>query len=382
MITGNDFLEQCNEFGFKFFTGTPCSYLKPLINSVIESDIVNFLPSTNEGDAVGIASGVSLAGEKAVVIFQNSGLGNAVNPLTSLSYTFQVPFLGIVTLRGEPGGTSDEPQHELMGQITTKLLETMQVKWAYFPREKTEISKAIQEADYFMTKSKMPFFFVMRKGDVEARPLTKDQESPEVKTPFQYLVKEKLQGVTSRTDALKVLSELYKDLPIIATTGKSGRELFEIGDYSNQIYMVGSMGCAPVLGLGISEVKKDKPVCVIDGDGALMMRLGTMCTLGLKSKGKLFHVLLDNGVHDSTGGQATYSSGINFAEIAKATGYQNILATDDSYEFEDFVKSNMNKPELSFVHFKIKSGSPKNLGRPTLKPFEVAKRFKSFLKGL
>jgi phosphonopyruvate decarboxylase len=382
MITGNDFLEQCNEFGFRFFTGTPCSYLKPLINSVIESDLVEFLPATNEGDAVGIASGVSLAGEKSVVIFQNSGLGNAVNPLTSLSYTFQVPFLGIVTLRGEPGGPSDEPQHELMGQITTELLETMQVKWAYFPREKSEIVKAIKEADAFMTEKKMPFFFVMRKGDVEAYPLTKSQDEPRIQPPTLYQVKENLIGETSRTDALKVLSELYKDLPLIATTGKSGRELFEIGDYSNQIYMVGSMGCASVLGLGVSEVKKDKPVCVVDGDGALMMRLGTMCTLGLKSQGKLFHILLDNGVHDSTGGQATFSSGVNFAEIAKATGYQNILATDDCSEFESFVKNNMNKKELSFVHFKIKPGSPKDLGRPTIKPFEVADRFKTFLKGL
>jgi phosphonopyruvate decarboxylase len=382
MITGNDFLEQCNEFGYRFFTGTPCSYLKPLINSVIESDIVNFLPAANEGDAVAIASGVSLAGEKSVVIFQNSGLGNAVNPITSLSYTFQIPFLGIVTLRGEPGGANDEPQHELMGQVTTELLETMQVKWAYFPRDKNEIAQAIRAADQHMLDKKMPFFFVMRKGDVEPYPLTKSQARPQVQAPIQYKIKDNLIGEVTRTVALKVLSDLYKDLPLIATTGKSGRELFEIGDYSNQIYMVGSMGCASVLGLGVSEVKKEKPVCVVDGDGALMMRLSTMCTLGLKSQGKLFHVLLDNGVHDSTGGQATFSSGINFAEIAKATGYKNILATDDKNEFENFVKENMNKSELSFVHFKIKPGSPSNLGRPTIKPFEVADRFKTFLKGL
>jgi phosphonopyruvate decarboxylase len=382
MIKGNDFLEQCNEFGFKFFTGTPCSYLKPLINSVIESDIVDFLPATNEGDAVGIASGVSLAGEKAVVIFQNSGLGNAVNPITSLSYTFKVPFLGIVTLRGEPGGPSDEPQHELMGQITTEMLETMQVKWSYFPCEKSEIIQALKDADDFMTEKKMPFFFVMRKGDVEAYPLTKAQNTPTVQAPGQYAVKKNLVAESTRTEALQILSSLYKDLPLIATTGKSGRELFEIGDYSNQIYMVGSMGCASVLGLGVSEVKRNKPVCVVDGDGALMMRLGTMCTLGLKSQGKLFHILLDNEVHDSTGGQSTLSSGINFAEIAKATGYKNILATDDKSEFETFIKSNMDKSELSFVHFKIKPGSPKDLGRPTIKPFQVAERFKDFLREL
>ena len=189
MITGNEFLEQCHEFGFKFFTGTPCSYLKPLINSVIESDHVTFLEAANEGDAVAIACGASLTNNKAVVIFQNSGLGNAVNPLTSLSYTFQIPFLGITTLRGEPGGPSDEPQHELMGQITTELLDTMKIPWAFFPREKTEITAAIKLASETMADKKTPYFFVMRKGDVEAYPLTQAQPEPSIKEPTAYKVK-------------------------------------------------------------------------------------------------------------------------------------------------------------------------------------------------
>ncbi len=382
MVNGNDFLGLCHEFGYHFFTGTPCSYLKPLINSVIESPLVKFLPAANEGDAIAIASGVSLAGEKSVVIFQNSGLGNAVNSLTSLSYTFQIPFLGIVTLRGEVGGAADEPQHELMGQITTELLETMRVPWAYFPQEKSKIADAIKMADQTMQEKKMPFFFVMRKGDVEDFSLQKKQEDPGLSSPLIYEVKKDLRGVASRTEALKVISRLYKKLPIIATTGKSGRELFEIGDYENQIYMVGSMGCVSVLGLGISEVKKDQPVCAVDGDGALMMRLSTMCTVGLKSKGRLFHILLDNGVHDSTGGQATLSSGIHFAAIAKATGYKNILATDDLVKFESFIQNHMNEIGPSFIHFKIRPGSPSDLGRPTIKPHDVAIRFKSFLQEL
>lgn len=382
MITGNEFLEQCHEFGFKFFTGTPCSYLKPLINSVIESDHVTFLEAANEGDAVAIACGASLTGNKSVVIFQNSGLGNAVNPLTSLSYTFKIPFLGIVTLRGEPGGPKDEPQHELMGQVTTEMLDTMKVSWAYFPREKDEIAEAIKNASDVMAETQMPFFFVMRKGDVEAYPLTKAQEEPKIKEPSNYTVKKNLQAEVTRTDALKTVASAFANYPVIATTGKSGRELFEIGDKENQIYMVGSMGCAPVMGLGISEMKPDTPTCVIDGDGALMMRLSTMCTLGLKSQGKLFHILLDNGVHDSTGGQATLSSGINFAEVAKACGYNNILATDNLNEMEEFIAKHKDEKTLNFVHFKIKPGSPKDLGRPTVKPFEVADRFREFLINL
>src|SRR6218665_883159 len=125
MITADKFLNPARELGFNFFTGTPCSYLKPFINYVIDTDGFDFYDSVNEGDAIAIAAGATIGGKRAVVMFQNSGLGNAVNPITSLTYTFNIPVMIITTLRGEVGGPADEPQHELMGQITTQMLETM-----------------------------------------------------------------------------------------------------------------------------------------------------------------------------------------------------------------------------------------------------------------
>ena len=133
MIRAQDFLHACLDRGFSFYTGTPCSYLKPIINYVIDNKEFSFINATNEGDAVALACGAVMAGKRSVVMFQNSGLGNAVNPLTSLNYTFRIPVLLIVTLRGETGGPKDEPQHELMGEITTALLESMRIGWSYFP---------------------------------------------------------------------------------------------------------------------------------------------------------------------------------------------------------------------------------------------------------
>ena len=180
MIKANEFLDQCLERGFNFFTGTPCSYLKPLINYVIDHKEFNFIDATNEGDAVAIASGVTIAGGRSVVMFQNSGLGNAVNPLTSLAYIFRVPLLLIVTHRGEPGGEKDEPQHELMGTITIKMLETMQISWAHFPNQVNEIEKVLNTADEYLKRENKPFALVMSKKDVESYSL----QSSKVKQSF------------------------------------------------------------------------------------------------------------------------------------------------------------------------------------------------------
>jgi phosphonopyruvate decarboxylase len=174
MITADKFLTPARELGFNFFTGTPCSYLKPFINYVIDQDGFDFIDSVNEGDAVAIAAGACVAGKRAVVMFQNSGLGNAVNPLTSLTYTFNLPIMVITTLRGEPGGAADEPQHELMGQITIAMLETMKMKWGYFPQTDEEVMPALKVADDYMKTHNQPFVFVMRKDDIAEYKLQKN----------------------------------------------------------------------------------------------------------------------------------------------------------------------------------------------------------------
>ncbi len=156
MISPKSFVEAAKTAGFKLYTGVPCSYLKPFINYVIDSDDLAYVGAANEGDAVAIASGAEIAGKHAVVMFQNSGFGNAVNPITSLNAIFKIPVLVIATLRGEPGGPHDEPQHELMGEITTGLFDLMKVPWEYFPTEESQIAGCLERALAHMTRARTP----------------------------------------------------------------------------------------------------------------------------------------------------------------------------------------------------------------------------------
>ncbi len=384
MITADKFLTPAREIGFNFFTGTPCSYLKPFINYVIDTDGFDFFDSVNEGDAVAIAAGATVAGKRAVVMFQNSGLGNAVNPITSLTYTFNLPIMIITTLRGEPGGPSDEPQHELMGQITIQMLETMKLKWAYFPQTENEVAPALKLADEYMKKTSQPFVFVMRKDDIAEYKLQK-KSAPSTKTfsiKHQDNFELDYQNRVMRTPVLEsIQNDLGDDVAIVATTGKTGRELYEVGDKKNQFYMVGSMGCALAFGFGLAVNKPNLKVLVIDGDGALLMRTGSMATVGAYKPKNLIHLLIDNEVHDSTGGQGTVTGGVSFGAIAQGFGYPNISSTDKIEMLSETLKTIKTKNEGPyFIHMKTKKGSPEKLGRPKVTPAEVAIRFSNFVQ--
>ena len=356
MISADKFLTPARELGFNFFTGTPCSYLKPFINYVIDTDGFEFIDSVNEGEAVAIAAGATIAGKRAVVMFQNSGLGNAVNPLTSLTYTFNLPVMVITTLRGEPGGAHDEPQHELMGQITTAMLETMRLKWAFFPQRKDDVSDwKLQKKPAVSQKS-----FSVAHTDL-----------------FNLDYKER----TTRTPVLEVIQEqLGQEVAVIATTGKTGRELYEVGDLKNQFYMVGSMGCALAFGLGIALSKPNLKVVVIDGDGALLMRTGTMATVGAYRPKNLVHVLIDNEAHDSTGGQGTVTGGISFGAVARGFGYEQVYSTDQLEAFGNILNNVKDANASTFIHLKTQKGSPEKLGRPKVTPAEVSVRFAQFVQ--
>ena len=381
MIHSSTFLDKCKERGYTLFTGTPCSYLKPFINYVIDDNELEFVETTNEGDAVALACGSWLGGRDSVVMFQNSGLGNAVNPLTSLSYIMKIPFLGITTLRGEPGGDKDEPQHALMGSITTDLLDLMKVPWAYFPTDSDEIEEKLSSAQAHI-RERTPFFFVMRKNSVQSYELKSTDEGRRVMhydSPIHRMASGSMN--VSRTDALKSIKKVFgTDNILVATTGKTGRELFEIEDVFNQLYMVGSMGCALPIGLGLGKTRYKKMICVIDGDGAALMRLGNMALAGQMQPENLVHVLLDNGVHDSTGGQKTFSEASDFCSIAQACGYREIFEVDTIQDFEQAVDSIINGSRFGFIRFLIAPGSPKNLGRPGIGPDEVALRLRTHIE--
>jgi len=373
MIEASQFIESARDAGFGLYTGVPCSYLKPFINYVIDSDQLRYVGAANEGDAIAIAAGADLAGLRSVVMFQNSGLGNTVNPLTSLNYSFRIPSLIIPTLRGEPGGAHDEPQHELMGAITTDLLDLMKVRWEYFPVEVDEIEPALKRAVAHMDKEHLPYALVMRKGSVAPTPLN---AQPVERVPELYSGSVATASATRR-DVLRAIQSAAPDAILIATTGYTGRELYACDDRPNQLYMVGSMGCAISMGLGIALAQPDRKVVVLDGDGAALMRLGAQSIVGYERPANLVHVLLDNAIHESTGGQATVARSVNFCAIAAASGYPEVVSIADPAEIGATVNAATDGP--LFLHAPTLPGVPDDLPRPTVSPAEVAVRLREYL---
>jgi phosphonopyruvate decarboxylase len=379
MIQASAFIEHVKSLGYTQYAGVPCSYLKPFINYVIGDQSLNYIGATSEGEAVGITMGAYLGGRKTVTMCQNSGLGNMVNPLTSLNYPFQVPTLLITTWRGEPG-RPDEPQHVLMGQITHQLLETMQIPWLPFPNEESKIADVMAQAEASMTERKLPFALVMSEGSVDECDL-KEQPQPErVQTEVKQQLKLQTPQRMIRTEALQaILESLQGNEAVIATTGKTGRELFTIADRPNHLYVVGGMGTASGIGFGLAQAQPKLPVVVIDGDGAALMKLGALATIGYYQPANLLHILIDNESHDSTGGQRTVSGLVDFAAIAAAANYRYATSADDPADVRAAVKELRNKNGPSLLHIKIRAGSPNNLGRPTVKPHEVKERFMKFV---
>ena len=375
MIRAADFIASAQARGFGLYSGVPCSYLTPFINDVIGSPALRYVGAANEGDAVAIAAGSALGSLPAIAMFQNSGLGNAVSPLTSLTHTFRIPILLIVTWRGQPGGAADEPQHALMGEVTPAMLETMRIPWVLFPSEAAEIEPALDLALAHFAKESRPFALVMQKGSVADAKLERRAPPPPA-APAPRVPRPR--ATHTRRDMLAALQSAATDRDVlIATTGFTGRELFALGDRPNQLYMVGSMGCAVSLALGLAIARPNRRVIAIDGDGAALMRLGAMTTAGFEKPPNLLHVVLDNGLHESTGGQATVSPGVDFCAIAAASGYPAVAATADPRELAAIVAAR--KAGLGFVHAPIVAGVPTGLPRPTMTPAEVAVRLRECL---
>ncbi len=380
MIDAAAFLNALLARGYSHFAGVPCSFLRPFINYVIDSDALDYVGAASEGEAVGVSLGSHLAGAKTVTLCQNSGLGNMVNPLTSLNYPFRVPTLLITTWRGAPG-LKDEPQHDQMGRITGNLLAALEIEWATFPKEIGAIGPALDQADDHMAKHLRPFAFVMPKGAVAPYALIRQRAAPSRKTKRLDDKNSRTGALMTRTRALEILlEELFGDEAIIATTGKTGRELFTLADRPGHLYVVGGMGTASAIGLGITRVRPNQPVVILDGDGAALMKLGALATVGLYQPKKFLHVLLDNGVHDSTGGQATASSTTRFADVAAACNYASSYRVVDASDLRAAISELRAIEGPTFLSIKIKPGSPDSLGRPTIKPPEVKTRFMEFLR--
>ena len=377
MISADDFIEPARARGFAFYTGVPCSFLSPFINRAITHPKLDYVAAASEGEAVAIAAGAWLASRKTVVMCQNSGLGNTINPLTSLNFPFKIPTLLIVTWRGQPG-LKDEPQHELMGQITAAMLDTIRIGHLPFPKDTNKILEAIDWSVESMERISLPVALIMEKGSVRDDGLTEQPETIRSAGKSADL----RQGGARRPTRCQALERLLAEAPenaaIIATTGKCGRELFTLADRKQHLYQVGSMGCAAPMGLGVAR-HVARPVVVLDGDGAALMKLGALATIGAYAPPNLIHVVLDNGVHDSTGGQATVSANVDFAAVALACGYEAASSCDSLDGFARAIKTALGGKGPHLIHIRIAPGSLEKLGRPTVTPAEVARRFQRFL---
>lgn len=372
MIEAQDFVRPALAKGYRCWSGVPCSFLTPFINFVIQDPQLQYVGAASEGEAIAVAIGSYLAGHKAVAICQNSGLGNMVNPLTSLSYPFRIPLLLIVTHRGAPG-IKDEPQHLLMGQITEQLLTTMRIPLLPFPETAAEVAKTLAQAEDYMDREQLPFALVMKKDAVQSFPLR--QKVSFNPSPFAPVEGSFCLAVDSRMRRLEAIQMIKEEASgqalLVATTGKTGRELFALGHLPNQFYVVGGMGCAAGIGLGLSLGLQSKKVVVIDGDGAVLMKLGTLATIGHYQPQNFIHLVLDNEAHESTGAQFTVSGSIDIARVAQACRYKQIFRCDRKEDFRTCLQQAFRALGPVMLHAKVAVGSDPKLGRPTLSPVEV-----------
>lgn len=371
-------------YGIKSGAGVPCSYFTSLVNYMEADGSLDYLSATSEGEAVAIAAGMVTAGKPAFALMQNSGLGNAVNPITSMLYIYQMPVALFVSHRGEPGGKPDEPQHELMGQITEELSRLCGIDTHVL----SDLNLEPTLADTL--KRQVPAAWIVREGTIKggpkAKPLKLEVETSAITLPPRRT----LRPVMTREGALNALLPILnaggdrsKMPAVVSTTGKLSRELFELDDKAhdkpNRFYMVGSMGCAAGFGLGIARARPARKVLVLDGDGALLMKMGTLATIGDRKQANLHHVVFDNGAHDTTGGQRTASPSVDFATIALASGYKKADTVADEREMVATVKDHLGSEGPTFLRVLVQPGARADLGRPSITPKEVYARFNAFL---
>lgn len=370
--------------GFIFYSGVPCSFLKALFNYSINKG--RFVMAANEGDAAAICTGAFLAGKKAVLMCQNSGLANAVSPLTSLNHIFKVPLLGFVSLRGEPG-LNDEPQHELMGRITSKLLDVMEIRHEELSPEPREAEEQLKRAAAAVSEN-ISFFFIVKKGTFG--PVELDRAIPSGRASegagHSGGVSQAAPAGDARVSRIDVIAALSaargrRDI-FIAATGKTGRELYEAGDAPGNLYMVGSMGCAGQIALGLAMSRPEARVIALDGDGAVLMRAGSLATSGWYSPPNMLHILFDNESHDSTGGQFTVSPGVDFVSAASAFGYKRSARARSAVELVEMFNDWKKTGGLTFIHIKVSPSPAEAPGRPKIRPFEVKARLMKHIEEL
>ncbi|WP_329553641.1 phosphonopyruvate decarboxylase [Streptomyces sp. NBC_00696] len=312
MISAKDFCDILADRGFTTASGVPCSHFGGPI-AHLSTQPGRYVPAPNEGNALAVAAGAALGGQRAYVMLQNSGLGNLINPLTSLVMTYQLPILTFASLRGWPDPATDEPQHAVMGPATHRILDSVDTPhYTLHAQDGTDrFAEILDTTEKDLADRRAPFVLVERGAIGKA-------VAQEAATPA---------GIGSST-AIRAVAELCPEASVIATTGYTGRDVFAVADRPGNFYMQGSMGHASSLGLGVALTHPERTVVVLDGDGAVLMHLGALSMIGHEAPANLIHVVLDNQIHESTGGQATTSGSTDFPAAALAAGYRSAVGCD------------------------------------------------------
>lgn len=375
MIQPENFYNALNKNNINFFSGVPDSLLKDFCayimdNVAKERNII----AANEGNAIALAVGHYLATKEiGLVYMQNSGLGNATNPLLSLvdPIVYNIPVLLLIGWRGEPG-KKDEPQHIKQGEVTLGLLETMKIKYEILPKNEVNMENSIKKAADYMEETKNPYALIVSKN-----------------TFSSYKLKNIIDNgyELNREEVIKhIISNIDDNSVIVSTTGKTSRELFELRQRLNQghekdFLTVGSMGHSLSIAMSVALAQPARDVYCIDGDGALLMHMGGLAIVGSMSPRNLKHIVINNGAHDSVGGQPTVGFNIDIQKIAEGSGYKLVLQAKTKKELLKAIGKLNDSKELTFLEVKVNKGSRSNLGRPTITPIENKEEFMKFLIG-
>lgn len=367
------FIEYVKKSGIESIIGVPDSTLKQFCDylNTDGKDELNHMVPPNEGAAIGIATGVFLATNKpACVYMQNSGLGNIVNPITSLANekVYDIPMLLVIGWRGEPG-FHDEPQHKFMGEITKDLLSVLDIEYSVIGKETSdkELEGVFDIANQNLSKNKQ-YAIIVKKDTFEKR------TGGDYKNKYSFV----------REDAIKIILEsLKKNDFVVSTTGKISREVYEeadivCGQHRQEFLTVGGMGHASMIALGIASNHKDKRVFCIDGDGAVLMHMGSLAFISSQSPKNLIHICINNEAHESVGGMPTGAKGQEYSAVAKACGYKEVYSTDNDNDLKDILKKIEDVDGPIFIEIKVSMYSRENLGRPKESAIENKENFMKY----
>lgn len=361
--------------GADFYTGVPDSQLKALCNYLINTygiDKKHHIIAANEGNCTALAAGYHLAtGKVPVVYMQNSGEGNIINPVASLlnDKVYAIPMIFIIGWRGEPG-VHDEPQHIYQGEVTIRLLDDMGIKSYIIGSDTTDddVKKAMEEFEKEL-KAGRNVAFVIRKGALK----------------YDEKVVYSNDNLMVREDIIRHIAEASGEDPVVSTTGKASRELFEIREAKGQSHKydfltVGSMGHSSSIALGVALNKPETKVWCIDGDGALLMHMGAMAVIGANAPKNLIHIVINNGAHETVGGMPTVASNLDVVAIAKACGYPEAVSVNSFEELDRELAKAKEAECLSLIEVKCSIGAREDLGRPTTTAIENKENFMNYLK--